>query len=83
MGLAGLAWWGAFHIGVATASRQDLERFAALKLAAPTATPDQSLWSPYSISGWNKVQGVPPAFPIHPAGYDPKAPDAKKAAKGS
>jgi sortase A len=64
LGLAGLAWWGAFHIGVATASRQDLERFAALKMAAPTATPDQSLWSPYRISGWNKAQSEPAPDPL-------------------
>jgi hypothetical protein len=29
---------------------------------------------------WNKVKTATPAFAVHPAGYDAKAPDAKKAA---
>jgi hypothetical protein len=29
---------------------------------------------------WNKAQGPTPAFPIHPAGYDASAPDAKPVA---
>jgi hypothetical protein len=28
---------------------------------------------------WNKAQGPTPAFPIHPAGYDANAADAKPA----
>ena len=31
---------------------------------------------------WNKKDGSTPVFPVHPPGYDPKAPDAKKAAQG-
>ena len=27
---------------------------------------------------WNKKDAMTPAFAIHPEGYDPKAPDAKK-----
>ena len=29
---------------------------------------------------WNKKHAATPQFAIHPEGYDPKAPDAKKAA---
>jgi hypothetical protein len=29
---------------------------------------------------WNKKHAATPPFAIHPEGYDPKAPDAKKAA---
>ncbi|HVU02009.1 MAG TPA: hypothetical protein VHE30_09665 [Polyangiaceae bacterium] len=32
---------------------------------------------------WNKSKKVTPAFPVHPAGYDAKAPDAKKATSGA
>jgi hypothetical protein len=31
---------------------------------------------------WNKKKGETPAFPVHPEGYDAKAPDAKKEAQG-
>jgi hypothetical protein len=31
---------------------------------------------------WNKSAPPTPPFAIHPEGYDPKAPDAKKAARG-
>ena len=33
-GLVGLLWWGSFQAGAATSTRQDLERFAALRVAA-------------------------------------------------
>ena len=43
MGLVGMAVWVAFHVGVATLSRHDLDRFAALKVeAAQPATPSIS-----------------------------------------
>jgi hypothetical protein len=29
-----------------------------------------------------KTRHISPPFPIHPEGYDPKAPDAKKSANG-
>jgi hypothetical protein len=32
---------------------------------------------------WNKKHAVTPPFAIHPEGYDPKAPDAKKATPSS
>ena len=31
LGLAGLAWWGAFHVDVALSTRHHLDRFAALR----------------------------------------------------
>jgi sortase A len=55
-GLAGLVWWGAFHIGVASSTRHDLERFATLQVGATQAgTPDWSLWSPNRVSAWRKA----------------------------
>ena len=46
LGLAGLAWWGAFHIDVAMATRHDLERFATLQdVTLHARMPDQTLWS--------------------------------------
>jgi sortase A len=64
-GLAGLIWWGAFQVGVANGARQDLERFAALKAAAPPAAmPDQSLWSPARVSAFRKALSEPTAAPI-------------------
>ena len=47
LGLAGLVWWGSFHLGVASSTRHDLERFATLQALA-AGTPDLSLWSPAS-----------------------------------
>jgi sortase A len=55
-GLAGLVWWGAFQVGVATSTRHELEHFAALRLVAQEAgEPDQSLWSPARVSAWRKA----------------------------
>ena len=65
IGLAGLAVWVAFHIGIATRTRHDLDRFAALQVeAAPRATPDQSLWSPVRINAWLKVSNEPAPPPL-------------------
>lgn len=64
-GLAGLVWWGAFHIGVASSTRHDLERFAALQtLATEAGTPDQSLWSPHRISAWQRALEDPAPVPL-------------------
>ena len=64
-GLVGLVWWGAFHIGVATSTRHDLERFAALQVVATQAgTPDQSLWSPNRVSAWRKALSEPAPAPL-------------------
>jgi sortase A len=64
-GLAGLVGWGAFHIGAATSTRHDLERFAALQSVAPQAgTPDQSLWSPNRVSAWRKALSDPAPAPL-------------------
>jgi sortase A len=64
-GLVGLMWWGAFHIEVATSTRHDLERFAALQgVATQAETPDQSLWSPNRVSAWRKALSEPAPAPI-------------------
>jgi sortase A len=65
LGLAGLVWLGAHQIQVATSARQHLERFAALRaVASPSATPDQSLWSPIRISAWHDALRKPAAEPL-------------------
>lgn len=65
IGFAGLIWLGAYQIEVATSARQDLERFAALRVVAPPlGTPDQSLWSPIRISAWREALREPVAAPL-------------------
>ena len=65
IGLAGLAVWVSFHIGIGTRTRQDLDRFAARQVeAAHPATPDQSLWSPVRVSAWLKVSNEPAPPPL-------------------
>ena len=64
-GLAGLVWWGTFQIEVATSTRQDLARFAALQEAALQAgAPDQSLWSEARIAAWRKTLADPAPPPL-------------------
>lgn len=64
-GLAGLAWWGAFHIDVATATRHDLERFAALQAVTLHARmPDQSLWSSVRVNAWRTAMSEPAPPPL-------------------
>jgi len=64
-GVAGLVWWGAFHIVVATSTQDDLKRFAALQVVAPHGVmPDQSLWSPARVSAWRKALSEPPRTPL-------------------
>jgi sortase A len=64
-GLVGLVWWAAFHVGVASSTRHDLERFAALQVVAtPAGTPDQSLWSPNRVSAWRKALSEPAPAPL-------------------
>ncbi len=65
LGLLGVLWWGAFHIGVATSTHRDLARFAALQSVAPqSVTPDQSLWSAVRITAWRKALGEPTPPPL-------------------
>jgi sortase A len=65
VGLAGLAVWVSFHIGNATQTRHDLDRFAARQVeAARPAAPDQSLWSPVRVSAWLKVSNEPAPAPL-------------------
>jgi sortase A len=55
-GLVGLVWWTTFQVGVATSTKQDLERFAASRLVAQEAgTADLSLWSEQRIAAWRKA----------------------------
>ena len=64
-GLAGLAWWAAFHIEVATSTRQNLQRFAALQAVTLHArTPDQSLWSSKRVTAWRAVLSEPAPIPL-------------------
>ena len=50
-------WAGARISGIAGA-RAELDRFAALRTAAPSseASPDQSLWSPERVRAWQESQ---------------------------
>jgi sortase A len=65
VGFVGLAVWVSFHIGVATQTRHDLDRFAALHIeAAQSIPPDQSLWSAVRISAWLKVSSEPAPAPL-------------------
>jgi sortase A len=67
LGLAGLAWWGAYHLGVAGSMRHDLERFAALRVTPEQSlrvTPDQSLWSPLRVSAWRQALSEPVPAPL-------------------
>ncbi|HEY6507926.1 MAG TPA: class D sortase [Vicinamibacterales bacterium] len=59
LGLAGLVWWAAFHVGVARSTRNDLERFATLRMA-----PDQSSWSPTRVSAWRQALTEPVPVPL-------------------
>lgn len=51
-GLVGLLWWGAFQAGAATSTRQDLERFAALRAASEAGASDRSLSAPEPVAVW-------------------------------
>jgi len=65
LGLAGLAWWGAFQAGVVTSTRNDLARFAALRNAVIDAgAPDKSLWSPERVTAWQAALRDPAPAPL-------------------
>jgi len=65
VGLVGLGVWVSFHIGGATQTRHDLDRFAARQAeAARSSAPDQSLWSPIRVSAWLKVANEPAPAPL-------------------
>jgi sortase A len=65
LGLAGLVWWSAFHVNVATAARQDVERFAALQaIALQERTPDQALWSSDRVNAWRTALSEPAPPPV-------------------
>jgi len=65
VGLVGVAVWVSFQLRVATETRQDLDRFAALQAAAAhPPTPDQSLWSAARVSAWLKASNEPAPAPL-------------------
>jgi len=65
LGVAGLARLGLFRHSVATETRHELERFAAVRaLASPAGTPDQSLWSPVRVNAWRQAIGEPVPAPL-------------------
>jgi len=65
LGLIGLVVWGAFHFGVASATRKDLERFAALQtVLAASGAPDQTLWSRERIHAWKAAIDDPAPAPL-------------------
>jgi sortase A len=51
-GLVGLLWWGAFQVGAATSTRQDLERFAALQAASRAGEPGRPLPATERVAVW-------------------------------
>ena len=64
-GLAGLAWWGAFHIEVATSTRHHLDRFAALQVVTLHARmPDQTLWSSTRVNASREALSEPAPLPL-------------------
>lgn len=54
-GLAGLLVFGIFHLGVASSTGRELDRFATLQALAKAEAPDQSLWSPTRVNAWNRL----------------------------
>jgi sortase A len=64
-GIVGLLSWLSFHVDVATSTRHDLERFAALQSIARQADmPDQSLWSSIRVDAWRKALSEPAPAPL-------------------
>ncbi len=65
LGLVGLMWWGTHHVGMASSTRHEIERFATLRaLPAPDAAPDLALWSPQRVSAWQKALEDPAPPPL-------------------
>jgi len=65
LGVAGLVGLGLFQVWAATSTRNDLDRFRALQVAARQAgAPDQSLWSPVRVSAWRAALTEPAAAPL-------------------
>jgi sortase A len=65
LGVAGLVGLGLFQVWAATSTRNDLDRFRALQVAArQTGAPDQSLWSPVRVSAWRAALTEPAPAPL-------------------
>ena len=63
-GLAGLMWWGAVRLDVATSAQDDVRRFEALRLAKEDpGTTDTSLWSPQRVSASPRAVREPAPTP--------------------
>ena len=65
-GIVCLATWAAFHFQGMAGARHELERFALLRAAAATLTPepDLSLWSPERIDAWRRAVNEPAPPPL-------------------
>jgi sortase A len=64
-GVAGLVWWGAFHIAVTTSTRNLVNRFVALQsVVLHPDEPDQSLWSTVRVYAWRKALSQPALAPL-------------------
>jgi sortase A len=63
-GLAGLAVWGTFQLGVAQSAQQDLDRFASARARTVNEVPDQSLWSMNRILAWRDALSAPFPTPL-------------------
>lgn len=57
-GIIALTVWAAAGIAGTVGARRELQRFAALQAAEPSAGsfPDQRLWSPERVKGWRETQ---------------------------
>src|SRR5215203_4586060 len=65
LAVVGLVWYGASRLQNAASTRDDLERFAALRaVTVPTRTPDQTLWSPARITARQAALREPAAAPL-------------------
>jgi sortase A len=63
-GLAGLAVWGIFQLGVAQSARHDLDRFRTARARTTSEAPDQSLWSMHRILAWRNTLNDPFPAPL-------------------
>jgi len=72
LGLAAIAVWGISYLTGVVGSRQDLERFAALRAGTSlptvslpqTSAPDFSLWSPQRVLAWRDASTQPAHQPL-------------------
>jgi sortase A len=65
-GIAGLVWWGAHQIAVASSARRDVATFEVRQSSPQVVAPDQSLWSNVRIAAWRKAlsEPLPPVLAV-------------------